>query len=362
MVKYLEEFRDPAVAKSLIKNIKDISTKDVRFMEVCGTHTMSIFRSGMRSVLPQNIGLISGPGCPVCVTSQGEIDAYVETARLSNVIATTFGDLIRVPGASSSLQNVRSEGGDVRIVYSAFDSLEIAKNNPDKEVVFFGVGFETTAPTIAATILFAKEKGLKNFSVISSHKIVPPALETIVATPGLKVDGFLLPGHVSLVIGENAYKPFFEEYNIPCVISGFEPVDILKGVHLLVDMIEKGKPELVNAYGRAVTPGGNPKAREAIDQVFRIEDTVWRGLGTLKMSGLKIRDEFSNFDAEKKLGIKVLDTPEPKGCGCGEILTGLKIPPECALYKKACTPSKPIGPCMVSSEGTCAAYYKYHED
>ena len=361
-LKHIDEYRDSELSKSLLQKIKTISKKDVRLMEVCGTHTVSIFRSGIRSVLPQTISLLSGPGCPVCVTDQAEIDAFIELARIDDVIITTFGDLMRVPGTQSSLQQESAAGRDIRVVYSTFDALEIAKKNPDQHVVFLGIGFETTAPTIAASILSAARMDVKNFSVISAHKLVPPALEALMAAEGVLIDGFILPGHVSVIIGLKAYQPFFDKYQIPCVVAGFEPTDILHAISMLIEMLESNSPNLDNAYPRAVTVDGNTKAQQILDEIFEPADACWRGIGVIPQSGLKIRERYAAHDAEKLFNIEVPDAKIPKGCACGEVLIGTKIPPECALYKKACTPMDPVGPCMVSTEGTCAAYYKYHSD
>jgi hydrogenase expression/formation protein HypD len=360
-IKHLHEYRDPELSRKIIEQIKKTSQKKVRLMEVCGTHTTSIFRNGIRSLLPETISLLSGPGCPVCVTAQNEIDAFIELAKLDDVIIATFGDLIRVPGANSSLQNEQAKGRDVRIVYSTFDAIEIAKKNPDKKVIFLGVGFETTAPTIAASILAAHGLNLNNYFVISAHKLLPPALFTLAKNPETNIDGFILPGHVSVIIGVKAYIPFYEQYRVPCVIAGFEPIDILQAILMLVKQIEDNASRLENGYKRAVTFEGNPKARSTMDAVFETADAAWRGLGGMPLSGLKIRKEYAAFDAQKVFGIKLAESKEPKGCACGEILLGLKIPPQCTLYKKTCTPIQPIGPCMVSSEGTCAAYYRYHD-
>lgn len=357
----MEEYRDPAISAALVERIKKHVSKDIRLMEVCGTHTMSIFRSGIRSLLPGTISLLSGPGCPVCVTAQHEIDAFIELAGIEDVIVTTFGDLIRVPGTRSSLQNERAGGGDIRIVYSTFDALEIAKKNPQKRVVFLGVGFETTAPTIAASIVAAKQMGIENYSVFSVHKLVPPALVALMKTGNVKVDGFILPGHVSVIIGERAYLPLVEEYAVPCAIAGFEPVDILQAIFMLAQQIENGDARLENGYRRAVTFSGNEKAQKILLDIFETVDAVWRGIGVIPESGLAIREAFSAFDAQKIFEIHVPEAKEPRGCACGEILTGVKTPPECALYRKVCTPEDPVGACMVSSEGTCAAYYRYHE-
>ena len=361
-LKHIDEYRDAEISQKLIRRIKSISKKKVRLMEVCGTHTVSIFRSGIRSVLPETISLLSGPGCPVCVTDQAEIDAFIELARIDDVIIATFGDLMRVPGTQSSLQKESAGGRDIRVVYSTFDALQIAKKNPDKQVVFLGVGFETTAPTIAASIFSTAQINVTNFSVISSHKLVPPALEALMASGEVKIEGFILPGHVSVIIGLRAYQPFFDKYQVPCVVSGFEPVDILQAISMLVEMIESQRPGLANAYKRAVTIEGNTKAQDMLNEIFEPADVCWRGIGTIPQSGLKIREHFSAHNAEKIFEIQVGDAKAPKGCACGEILIGTKTPPECALFKKACTPMDPVGPCMVSTEGTCAAYYKYHAE
>ena len=359
-LKHIEEYRDSKIAKNLIEKIKTTSKRPIRLMEVCGTHTVSIFRSGIRSLLPPTISLLSGPGCPVCVTAQKEIDAFIELARLDDVIVTTFGDLMRVPGTNSSLQKEHAEGRDIRVVYSTFDALEIARSNPAKKIVFLGVGFETTAPTIAASILSADQTNVKNFSVISAHKLVPPALEALMSTKGIQIDGFILPGHVSVIIGLNAYRPFFKRHKIPSVVAGFEPADILQAIAMMVEQIESGRPELGNVYPRAVTSDGNAKARKILEDIFEPTDVRWRGIGLIPQSGLKIREAYAAHDAQKIFSITVPNSEEPRGCACGEVLTGLKTPPECPLYKKICTPIDPVGPCMVSTEGTCAAYYKYH--
>ncbi len=329
-------------------------------MEVCGTHTMAIFRSGIRALLPETITILSGPGCPVCVTSQYEIDTFIEVAGMKDVIVATFGDLMRVPGTHSSLQKERAEGKDIRIVYSAFDALDIAESNPQKEVVFLGIGFETTAPTIAASIVGGEKRKLDNFSVLCAHKLVPPALAALMAADGVKIDGFICPGHVSVIIGSMAYLPVVEKYNVPCVVSGFEPADILQSIYVLVKQIKAGDAKLQNEYRRAVAFDGNERARQIMYQVFEPTDARWRGIGMIPQSGLNIRREFDSFNAEKRFDLAVPDSKEPKGCACGEILMGMKTPPECPLYKKVCTPTHPVGPCMVSTEGTCAAYYKYH--
>jgi hydrogenase expression/formation protein HypD len=361
-IKHLEEYRDTELTRPLIDKINKFSTKPVRLMEVCGTHTVSIFRSGIRTVLPKTVHLLSGPGCPVCVTDQREIDAFIALARSDDTIVTTFGDLMRVPGTLSSLQKEKAEGRDIRMVYSTMDAVEIAQKNPDKKVVFLGVGFETTAPTIAASILSAKQLKLKNYFVYSAHKLVPPALDALVSAGDVQIDGFILPGHVSVVIGLEAYKPFFDAYRIPCVIAGFEPADLLQAIYLLIEQVENSVPALINAYGRAVSDEGNSAARNLMDQIFDITDVSWRGIGSIAGSGLQISDAFSDFDARKAFTFDLPESVNPKGCACGDILKGTKKPPECPLFKTVCTPIDPVGACMVSSEGTCAAYYRYHRD
>lgn len=358
-MKHIDEYRDPGISRKFVEKIRKTSRKPIRLMEVCGTHTMSIFRNGIGALLPETISLVSGPGCPVCVTAQNEIDAFAELAGRDEVIVAAFGDLMRVPGANSSLSERRADGGDVRVVYSASNALEIAKKNPDKKIVFPGIGFETAVPTVAASILEARETGLENFSVFSAHKLVTSALFALMRIDGFQVDGFILPGHASVIIGMDAYRPFFNLYGIPCVVAGFEPDDILQAVCMLVSCIESGSSELKNAYTRAVTDGGNKKAQKIIADVFEISDAGWRGLGKIQDSGMQIREEFAEYDARKVFDCELGESAEPEGCACGKILTGLKTPPECPLYKKTCTPEKPAGPCMVSSEGTCAAYCKY---
>jgi hydrogenase expression/formation protein HypD len=329
-------------------------------MEVCGTHTVSIFRSGIRTIIPDTIALISGPGCPVCVTDQGDIDGFLEIADQDNTIIATFGDLMRVPGSHSSLQRERGAGRDIRIVYSVMDALKIARENPAKKVVFPGVGFETTAPTVAAAILSARAMNVRNFLVFAAFKQVLPALEALVADADVNLDGFILPGHISVIIGVKAYLPFFERQHVPCVVSGFEAVDILRALEMLVAQIEQDRPRLENAYPRAVSHEGNTKAQGILGKVFTSADAPWRGLGMIPDSGLKLRDEFETYDAEKAFAVKVHASAGLQGCACGDILKGIKTPPQCPLYKRACTPMDPVGPCMVSSEGTCAAYFRYH--
>jgi len=358
-IKYIEEYRDPRVSRHIAEKIRRTSRRPVRLMEVCGTHTVSIFRNGIRSMLPETISLLSGPGCPVCVTTQPEIDTFIRMAGMDNVIIATFGDLMRVPGAASSLQKQRGEGRDIRMVYSPEEALKIARQHPDKKVVFPGVGFETTAPAIAATLLTAQAVQLDNFFVFSAHKCVPPALVALMEMGDVPIDGFILPGHVSVIIGARGYLSFFRKYQVPCVIAGFEPVDILQAIFTLVRQIEVGRPELSNQYRRVVTNDGNPRALKIMQDVFEVRAAAWRGIGVIPESGLKIRPKYASLDAEKMLDFEIPESREPAGCRCGEILTGRMIPPACPLYQTVCTPLEPVGPCMVSSEGTCAAYYRY---
>jgi hydrogenase expression/formation protein HypD len=358
-MKYVAEYRDRDLVSGLAGKLDILTTRPVRIMEVCGTHTMSIFRHGLRSLLPDSIELISGPGCPVCVTSAGHVDAFISMAGRDDVLIATFGDLIRVPGSVSSLDRARADGAGVEVVYSPMDALTLAEKNPDKMIVFLGVGFETTCPGIAVTILEAKRRKLDNFSVFSAGKIMPPPLRALMQDPELIIDGLLCPGHVSIITGTGVYQFLAREFNLSCVVSGFEPADVLRALIMLVKQINQGRAEVENAYSRVVTEEGNVQARSLLDEVFTLVDTPWRGLGTIARSGFAIREEYGRWDAEKKLNITVRDVPEPKGCRCGDILKGVCQPPDCPIYGKQCTPLNPIGPCMVSSEGTCAAYYKY---
>jgi hydrogenase expression/formation protein HypD len=358
-LKHLSEYQDKDLCQNIIAKIKAINPKEIRLMEVCGTHTMSIARHGFRGLLPKSITLLSGPGCPVCVTSPGEIDRFICLSRIENIIITTFGDLLRVPSHESSLEKERAAGADIRMIYSVMDALEIAMKNPQKEIVFLGIGFETTTPTIAAAILDAHEKGIENFSVLASNKLVIPALQALMENKKVSVHGFICPGHVSVVIGGQAYVPLSKKYHIPCVVAGFEPLDILQAIYMLVKQIKQRRSDVEIAYRRGVTFEGNKKAMEIMGQVFEVCDAVWRGLGTIPGSGLKIRESFSAFDAEKRFRLKIKPLKEPEGCICGEVLMGIKIPKDCVLYGNLCIPDNPVGPCMVSSEGACSAYYKY---
>ncbi|MDX9785389.1 MAG: hydrogenase formation protein HypD [Desulfobacterales bacterium] len=359
---YTNGYRDPGIAGQLADRIRRISRRKVRLMEVCGTHTVSIFRSGIRSLLPDTVTLISGPGCPVCVTDQRDMDAFIALAGFDDVIVATFGDLMRVPGTHSSLLKERAKGSDIRIVYSPLDAITIATENPYKRVVFPGVGFETTAPTIAATLNLARDRGIHNFFVYSAHKLVPPALTALMALPEIHLDGFMLPGHVSVIIGAGAYRPFVARHSIPAVIAGFEPTDILLAIAMLVEQIESGASHLENAYSRVVSEAGNPKALALLADVFEVNHAAWRGLGVIADSGLKLRKSYEAFDAEQAFDLVIPESFDPAGCACGDILTGRKLPSGCPLFGKICTPEHPVGPCMVSTEGTCAAYYRYDND
>ena len=354
-----DNFKDPQLCKTLLERIHAELDGELRFMEVCGTHTVSIFRSGVRSLLSDKVVHLSGPGCPVCVTHDSEVAAFLELAG-KNVIIATFGDLMRVPGPEKkTLKSAQAEGARVKVVYSPFDALKIAQDNPGDKVVFLGVGFETTAPAIAATVKVAREQGIGNFSVLCFHKLVPPALDALVGDPELKVQAFLLPGHVSAIIGVEPYRFLASKYGLPAVVAGFEPVDILQALYMFVTMRGEGKIEVVNAYTRVVSDAGNPKAMSIMEEVFSPCDALWRGIGLIPGSGLTMREEYAGFDAMRVFGMQLRDVPEIKGCRCGDVLKGKMSPDKCPLFGKACTPASPVGPCMVSTEGSCAAYFKY---
>jgi len=331
-------------------------------MEVCGTHTMSIARSGIKAMLPDSIRLLSGPGCPVCVTPQRQIDQFIQLGGRPNTVLATFGDMLRVPGSNSNLEVERAKGADVRIVYSPLDAVELACGMPERELIFFGIGFETTAPAVALSILEAERRGLRNYYVLCAHKLIPPALAALASDPDINIHGFICPGHVSTIIGSRAYRTVARDYGIPCVVAGFEPLDILQAIYMLVDQVEQGRNQVENQYSRAVSPDGNRGAMRCIDHAFQLASSEWRGLGSIPASGLHIRREYRGFDAS----ILVSEAPpnsdaESVGniCECGAILKGMKTPRECRAFGTACTPERPIGACMVSSEGACAAEFKY---
>lgn len=359
MLKHLSEYQNKSICQHIAAGIRSRAQGPIRLMEVCGTHTMSISRNGIRGLVPEAITLLSGPGCPVCVTAQGELARFIRAARQKEVILASFGDLMRIPASESSLNQERAYGADIRIVYSVLDALDLARNNPDREVVFLGVGFETTAPTVAAAVMEAEKRNVENFSVISAHKRVPPALATLMENKAVKIDGFILPGHVSAIIGARSYVPLAKTHRIPCVVAGFEPVDILQAIHMLIKQIEDRSARVEIAYRRGVSFEGNANARQMMDRVFEPCEADWRGLGRIPESGMKFRSEYSRFDAERKFHLRLVPAPEPAGCSCGDVLTGIKSPNACALFGNRCTPNNPIGPCMVSTEGACAAYHKY---
>lgn len=353
-------FKDPKLARGLIETIHRLAPEHATLMEVCGTHTVAIARNGIRDLMPEGLRLASGPGCPVCVTCNRDIDTVIALARIPNVTITTFGDMTRVPGSTSSLLAEQAAGRSVEIVYSPLDALAFAKAHPEREVVFVGVGFETTTPLVAMAIKRAKTMGLSNFTVFAAHKNMPGALELLVGDPTLELDALILPGHVSTIIGVEPYRFLAEKYGIPGVITGFEPVDVLQGIAMLVRQLHEGRAEIEIAYARGVMPEGNPVALAAIDEVFETCTATWRGLGDIPGSGYRIRDEFANFDAVRRFEPDVEPTRDPKGCRCGDVLRARIAPNECPLFRTVCTPENPVGPCMVSSEGSCAAYYRYY--
>ena len=333
--------------------------KKLRIMEVCGTHTVAIFRSGIRQVLPENVELVSGPGCPVCVTNDDYIDKAVEYSRRKDFIVATFGDMLKVPGSRSSLSEAVAEGADVRVVYSPLDSLKLAKENPCKKIIFLAVGFETTAPTQAATILSARAQGIKNLFMLSAQKLVPPVLEFLLKDAAVKVDGFLLPGHVAVVIGADAFNFLSEKFKIPSAIGGFEAEEILTAVESLLKQIDNGRAEIANDYRAVVKAEGNLVAKKILARVYEVADVEWRGMGTIPASGLKMCEEFAEFDIERVEPIEIERLAKKSACRCGEVLRGIINPTECPLFGKACQPLHAIGPCMVSVEGVCAAWFKY---
>lgn len=360
-MKYITEFRRSDLAEGLISRIRHQSKKPARFMEFCGGHTVTIFRYGIRQVLPRNIEMVSGPGCPICVTANADLDKAIALARIPDVIIATFGDMLKVPGSRSSLQKAKAEGAAVMTVYSTMDALKAARDNPDRPVVFLGIGFETTAPTVAASILQAEEKGIKNYYVLSLHKLCPPVIRALLDSGEVELQGLVCPGHVSTVIGSHPWEFIAKEYGIPCVISGFEPLDILQCVDMLAGQVEKGQSKVEIAYKRGVRPEGNRQALKLMEQVFEPAPARWRGIGEVADSGLKLREKYRRFDAEANFELKPGPPVEPAGCICGDILRGVKTPSDCKLFGKACTPENPVGPCMVSSEGSCSAYYLYGE-
>jgi hydrogenase expression/formation protein HypD len=366
-MKYVDEFRDPEKARFLVQEIHSLvdrievcRTRPLYIMEVCGGHTHAIFRYGVETMLPDEIELVHGPGCPVCVLPMGRVDDCVALAETAGVIFTTFGDAMRVPGSKKSLLQAKAEGADVRMVYSPLDSLSIARANPDKEVIFFGLGFETTMPSTALTILRAEKEGIENFSLFCNHITIIPTIKAILDSPDLQLDGFLGPGHVSMVIGNSSYRFIAEHYKKPLVVAGFEPLDIMHAIWMVLVQIAEGRVEVENQYNRVVPEGGNSVALDAIGRVFQLREFFeWRGLGSIDHSGVRVRDAYAKYDAERKFSVPALKIADPKSCQCGEVLKGVIKPWDCKVFGKACTPETPLGALMVSSEGACAAYYQY---
>ncbi|MGD0661281.1 MAG: hydrogenase formation protein HypD [Syntrophorhabdales bacterium] len=358
-MKNSQVFSSPKLVRNLTQRIGEISTKPLKIMEFCGTHSHAIYRYGIRQLLPKTIQMFSGPGCPVCVTDGADIDYALALAHVPKVVVATFGDLLRVPGSNGSLLTARAEGARVEIVYSPLDALSLAAGNPDERVVFLGIGFETTAPMVAASIIQAKETGLTNYSVFSVHKLTPPAMKAILEAHEIALDGILCPGHVSVVTGWEAWRFLPDHYRLPSAVAGFEPVDILMAIEEIVRQHEAGVPEVKNVYPRGVTAKGNLVAKSTMERVFKMASARWRGLGTIPCSGLALREEYSGFDALRVFGIEPIESEEPVGCHCGEVIRGVMAPNDCPLFRSVCTPVNPVGPCMVSSEGSCAACYLY---
>jgi len=359
MQQEISQFRNTDLVLRLVKRIKARKNPTVKLMEFCGSHTSSILKHGIRQLLPESVEMLSGPGCPVCVTDQADIDRAIALAQIPKIILCTFGDMLRVPGTYSSLQQARAEGCDVRTVYSTLDALEIATNNPSQQVVFLGVGFETTAPTIAASLDMAKTQGIENYSVLSLLKICPPVMKALLDSGETRINGIICPGHVSAVIGAKPYEFIPKDYGIACVIAGFEPVDILLAVDMLLQQITQNNYKVENAYGRSVTREGNECAQNLLSKVFGLSQAKWRGMEEVQNSGYCISEEYSFFDASKRFDIVTRAPKEMSGCHCGEVLRGVIKPPECPLFGKVCLPERPSGPCMVSGEGACASYYQY---
>ena len=360
-MKYVDEYRDPELAKRISEEIARLSgDQPLKLMEVCGGHTHTIYKHGIEDVLPPNIDLVHGPGCPVCVLPMGRIDDAIAIARMENVIFTTFGDMMRVPGSNGSLLDAKAEGADVRFVYSPLDALKLARQHPDKQVVFFAIGFETTAPSTAVTLLRAREEKIRNFSVFCNHVTIIPSIKAILDSPDLRLDGFLGPGHVSMVIGMRPYTFIARDHHKPVVIAGFEPLDIIQTVLMIVKQLKEGRAEVENQYARVVRPEGNVKALEAMARTMELRPFFeWRGLGFITHSALKLRADFADWDAELRYEVPGLRVADPKACQCGEVLKGVIKPWECKVFGTACTPETPIGTCMVSPEGACAAYFNY---
>jgi hydrogenase expression/formation protein HypD len=358
-VKYLDEFGDPELAQRLLTEIERTVTQPWAIMEVCGGQTHTIIRNGIDQLLPDQVTLIHGPGCPVCVTPLETIDRALAIAARPDVIFCSFGDMLRVPGSDKDLFRVKSEGGDVRVVYSPLDAVKLAQANPDKQVVFFGIGFETTAPANAMTVQMARKLGVPNFSLLVSHVLVPPAITALMESPTRRVQGFLAAGHVCTVMGMSEYEPLVEKYGVPIVVTGFEPLDVLEGIRRTLLQLEEGRADLENAYPRAVSPEGNPVAQQVVHDVFEVCDRQWRGIGMIPQSGWRLAPAYAEFDAEQRFDVVGIVAEEPSECRSGEVLQGLITPLECEAFGTLCTPRSPLGAPMVSSEGACAAYYQF---
>lgn len=354
-----EDFRDPNLVKTLLHRIEKVLEPPVTLMEVCGTHTVAFFRYGLRRLLPEGLRLLSGPGCPVCVTPDSIVDAALEIAQKPGVVLATFGDMLRVPGSRQSLEELKAAGAQVKVIYSPLEAVALAEQEPGRQVVFFAVGFETTAPMVAAAVLEAKGKGLTNFSLICAHKTIPGALQALLSSPEVRIDGLLCPGHVSTVIGTRPYEFIPRHFGIGAVVTGFEPVDLLQGIYLLLRQHREKAPRVENQYRRWVREGGNPAALKLLEQVFTPCGSYWRGLGYLEGTGLELKEEYQAFDALKRFQVVPEARPTRKGCRCGDVLRGVIAPPDCPLFATTCIPERPAGPCMVSVEGTCRAYYTY---
>lgn len=358
-MKFLDEYRDPKLAEALVADIRRRVTRPWVLMEICGGQTHTLMRYGIDNLLPPEVELVHGPGCPVCVTALEIVDKAVEIASRPEVIFVSYGDMLRVPGSSRDLFQVKAAGGDVRIAYSPMDAVDLARKHPDRQVVFFAVGFETTAPANAMSVWQAKREGLTNFSILVSHVIVPPAIRTLLESPGNRVQGFIAPGHVCTVMGYNEYEELARQYKVPFVVSGFEPLDLLEGIRMLVVQLEEGRAEVENQYVRSVTREGNEAARKRMFEVFEVADRKWRGIGEIAQSGYRLRDEYAAFDAEQRFGVEATHAEEPPECIAALVLQGIKKPVDCPMFGTRCTPEKPMGAPMVSSEGACAAYHRY---
>lgn len=360
-MKYVTEFRDQELVEQYLAQIKKITTQPWTIMEVCGGQTHSLVKNGILNLLPDNVQMIHGPGCPVCVTPLNLIDKAIYLAMEKKVILCSFGDMLRVPGSKKSLLDAKAEGGDIRILYSPLEAVILAKENPDREVVFFAVGFETTAPANALSVVHAHKMGVTNYSILASHVLVPPAIEAVMNDEESKIQAFLAAGHVCTIMGIDEYYPLVEKYNIPMVVTGFEPVDLLQGILMAVQQLEKGEAKLENQYSRVVRAEGNPQAQEVIHQVFQINDREWRGIGSIPMSGYELKPAFASYDANLKFDVTIEEVEENKECIAGLVLKGIKKPQECPAFGKKCKPEFPLGAPMVSSEGACAAYYHFHQ-